>query len=159
MKPRPKVPRILIVGIGNQLLQDDGVGVHAVKALEKELLPGVVIAEVGTAVLSALHLIEWAEHVVVIDAMQADGPPGAIYLSHGRDIREPSQPDSLHEVSFMSALRFLHPEHPLPDIRVIGVEPETIAYGLDLSPSLVESLPKVVAVVKNMVKRLKCGHC
>ena len=56
-------PRILIVGIGNALLQDDGVGVHAVRELIKDPPSGVMCVEVGTAVLDALHLIEWADKI------------------------------------------------------------------------------------------------
>ena len=74
--------RVLIAGLGNLLLRDDGVGVHAVRSMGNDLPPGVLAVEVGTAVLDALHLFEEAEMVIAIDAMKAGGAPGTIYSFH-----------------------------------------------------------------------------
>ena len=76
---KSRKPRILIAGLGNYLLMDDGVGVHAILEMQQAPPPGAVVAEVGTAVLSALHLLEWADKILAIDAMQAGGAPGTVY--------------------------------------------------------------------------------
>ena len=79
MEPSQRRCRILIVGLGNVLLKDDGVGVHAVRELQKNPPDRLCVADVGTAVLHAVHLLEWAEKVIAIDAVKAGGAPGTIY--------------------------------------------------------------------------------
>ncbi|MBE0583899.1 MAG: hydrogenase maturation protease, partial [Desulfofustis sp.] len=71
---------ILVLGLGNELFGDDGVGVHAVRRLQRETLPGrVTILEVGTAILDALPEMEQADRIIVLDAMKSEEPPGSIY--------------------------------------------------------------------------------
>ncbi len=138
-------PRILIAGLGNLLLTDDGVGVHAVRRLEKAVPRGVITADVGTAVLDALHLFEWADHIVAIDAMRAGGEPGQVYRFGIDDIENPPVKPSLHDFGLRSAFEFL-PGHR-PEVTVIGVEPAVIDYGMSLSPAVEQALPTVLAEV------------
>jgi len=149
-KPSRKRPRILIAGLGNCLLKDDGIGVHVVRELRKDFSVARLAVEVGTAVLDALHLFEWADTILAIDAMQAGGVPGTLYSFGVNDIAGPGQHVSLHELSFLGALEFL-PKGRTPRITILGVEPETIDYGLDLSPTLEALLPSVIEKVKRMV--------
>ena len=149
MGPSLKRPRILIAGLGNILLKDDGVGVHAVRELWQDPPPGALVVEVGTAVLDALHLFEWAEGILAIDAMRTGGSPGTIYSLGVKETAEPGPMASLHELSLLGALRFL-PDHR-PAITILGVEPESIDYGLDLSPSLQTVMPKLVQLSKEIV--------
>ncbi len=144
--------RILIAGLGNLLLQDDGIGVHAVKELQKQepALPGVLAVEVGVAVLDALHLFERAHKILAIDAMQADGPPGTIYSFRVSDVKEQGCQDSLHELSLLAALRFL-PQSVNPEIVILGMEPGTIDYGLELSPACQAGLPQLVQAAREIV--------
>lgn len=146
-----KTPRILIAGLGNLLLKDDGVGVHAVQELQQNPPKGTKVVEVGCAVLDALHLFEWADIVLGIDAMQAGGAPGTVYRFGIDDVAEDNHHASLHEVNLVSALRFL-PEDARPEIAMLGVEPEIIDYSLDLSQSVSAALPQVVEVVRSMVE-------
>ena len=107
MGTKRRQPRILIAGLGNYLLRDDGIGVHAVRTLQQTPLPGVIVAEVGTAVLDALHLLEWADKILAIDAMQAGGPPGTLYTFGVDAVEGPGMQTSLHELNFLAALDFL----------------------------------------------------
>lgn len=150
MMPKPRQPRILIAGLGNYLLKDDGVGVHAVRALQQTPLPGIIVAEVGTAVLGVLHLLEWADKVLAIDAMQAGGTPGTIYGFGVEDAAGPGMQASLHELNLLAALRFL-PRQAKPEILVVGIEPDTIDYGLDLSPAVAAALPELIREVREIV--------
>lgn len=149
---RKRKPRILIAGLGNFLLQDDGVGVHAVRKLRQNPPPGVLVAEVGVQVLSALHLLEWADRILALDAMQAGGEPGTIYAFGADDVGEPEIPASLHELGLKAALRML--PHPAKvEISVLGVEPGVIDYGLELTPPVAAALPRLTAAARDMVKR------
>ena len=144
--------RILVVGLGNLLLRDDGVGVHAVRALREKPLPRAIFAEVGTAVLDSLHLLSWADKILAIDAMAAQGKPGTLYSFRVPDVEESGTSISLHELGLLSALRFL-PREKGPEIQILGIEPETIEYGLELTPAVQKALPLVTHTAKEIVAR------
>jgi hydrogenase maturation protease len=154
-KHRPQ--RILVAGLGNYLLRDDGIGVHAVRALQRTPPPGVVVAEVGTAVLDALHLLEWAEKVLCLDAMQAGGTPGTLYAFGVDAVAGPGMQVSLHELNLLVALDFL-PRQKKPEILIVGIEPQTIDYGLDLSPALAAALPGLTREVRKIVDGWRNGQ-
>lgn len=137
-------PFTLIAGLGNLLLADDGVGVHAVRALQAE--PDVWAVEVGTALLDGLHLFEQADRIVAIDAMQAGSAPGTIYALSPREVNDPGLKGSLHGLGLLATLRFL--PHHRPEVAILAVEPERIEYGLDLSPAVRASLPRLVALAR-----------
>jgi hydrogenase maturation protease len=135
--------------LGNLLLQDEGVGVRAVRELKAAGLPGVLMAEVGTAVLDCLHLLEWADRVLVLDAVKAGGPPGTIYAFGLEDAEAGERPASLHEVTLMAAFRFL-PQEKRPAALVLGVEPQTIDVGLELTPPVAAALPELFQAARKV---------
>jgi hydrogenase maturation protease len=143
--------RVLIAGVGNVLLSDDGVGVHAARELQKVPLPGVETAEIGTAVLHGLSFLEWAERVLVIDAVKGGRPPGSIYLFEAGENAESKSMSSIHAMGLREAARVLIAPGPRPAITVLGVEPESLAYGLDLSGPVRKALPKVVVLARQTV--------
>ena len=145
----PRSTKTLVVGLGNVLLKDDGVGVQAVRELRRLLPKRIVVAEVGTAVLDALHLFEWADRVIAIDAMQAGGEPGTIY-SFGLDEIAESERVSLHEVGLRAAFRFLR--GPLPGVTILAVEPEDMDTGLELSPRVQAALPKLIQEAQRLTE-------
>lgn len=150
-RPRRR-PRILIAGLGNSLLKDDGVGVHAVQALSKRRMPrGVVAAEIGTAILDGLHLLERADKVLAIDAMQAGGRPGDIYAFALDDVDNPPVKPSLHDFGLRGVFEFLPGRRP--EVLVLGVEPAEIGVGLELTPEVAASLPRVVHEALRIVDR------
>jgi hydrogenase maturation protease len=112
----------------------------------------VIIADVGCAVLDALHLLKWAEKIVAIDAMQAGGPPGTVYACGAGDLEDSGVKASLHELNLTGALKFL-PPGTNPEIVILGVEPEQIDYGLDLSPPVAAAMPQVIAAARKLVAR------
>jgi hydrogenase maturation protease len=136
--------------LGNLLLRDDGVGVHAVRALREKPPRRVLCAEVGTAVLDSLHLLSWADKILAIDAMAAGGEPGAVYSFGVGDIAESARPASLHELGLLSALRFL-PRKNMTEILILGIEPGLIEYGLGLTPAVQQALPLVTQTAKEII--------
>lgn len=151
-----RAPRILIAGLGNLLLKDDGVGIHSIMELQKAPLPGVVLADIGAALLPALHLFEEADKVLAIDAMQAGGEPGTIYAFEPRDVAEAECQASLHELGLVAALRFL-PEDQRPEVAILGVEPGEIDYGLELTPAVQAALPGLVQAARDLVAQWQAG--
>lgn len=147
---RGRRKRVLIAGLGNLLLRDDGVGVHVIEALRRQPLPRAVVAvEVGTAPLDALHLLEWADEVHAVDAVAAGGPPGTLYRLDLDEVAE-SRQVSLHDLGLRSVCRLL-PAGRQPKVIVWGVEPDVIAFGLDLSPAVQKSVPELVALLRAQV--------
>ena len=145
---RRRNARILVIGLGNLLLRDDGVGVHAIRRLMGQESPGCQYVEVGTAVLDALHLLEEADKVLAIDALQAGGTPGTVYAARLSDIAAPISQASLHELNLLAALPLLRRQ---PEIFVLGVEPAVIEFGLSLSAHAEAAVPVVMAQVERMV--------
>lgn len=152
MTRKSRQPRILIAGLGNLLLMDDGVGVHAVRELQKSPPAGALVAEVGTAVLDALHLLEWADKVLAIDAMQAGGAAGTVYACGTDEVDKGGIKASLHELNLLAALNFLK-DKAKPEIVIFGVEPERIGYGLELTPAVAGALPELTAAAREQVRR------
>jgi hydrogenase maturation protease len=149
---RNRRPRILIAGLGNLVLRDDGVGVHAVRHFQEEGGREYQAVDVGCAVLDALHLFEWADKILLIDAMKAEGPPGTVYKVNALDgLEAGAVPLSLHDLSVVQALKMINNDHH-PEITIIGVEPEIIDYGLDLSQTVEASLPLVLRTGQEIVR-------
>jgi hydrogenase maturation protease len=142
--------RLLVIGLGNELLMDDGVGVHAVRELQRTGVQGAVVAEVGVALLDALPLLEKADRVLAIDAMRAGGVPGTIYRFGPDDVAVQDCSASLHELGLIQALQLLERTSP-PEVVVLGVEPHTIDYGMELTPSVCAGVPEVVAAARSIV--------
>jgi|GEM_PF-757963 len=144
-------PLILVAGLGNVFFQDDGVGIHVIREFQKTPIPKIVCAEVGTVVLGALHFFEWPDKILAVDAMWAGGKPGTLYTVDISDVERPGPRASLHQQALLSAFKFLSRKIP-PEISILGIEPETTAYGLELSPSVKGSLSLAAQNVKKIVQ-------
>ncbi len=145
--------RTLILGIGNLLLSDEGVGIHVARALQREELPSNVITlEVGTAFLDALPEIELADRIIIIDAMQADHAPGTIYRVPFEDCVKPECIASLHGFDLSRVIYLAGRETP-PEVIVIGVEPGRIDWGTEPSPTIQQVIPAVIEAVKREIAR------
>jgi len=143
--------KTLALGIGNLLLTDEGVGVHVVRAHQKEPLPPDFVAlEVGTAFLDALPEIEQADRIIIVDAMQGDGTPGTIYRVPFEDCARPEIIASMHGFD-LSRVFLLAGRASPPEVVVIGVEPARIDWGTELTPEVQKALPEVVSAVRMQV--------
>jgi hydrogenase maturation protease len=148
---QPRPPLILVMGLGNVLFRDDGVGVHLVRLLRKDPIPKIACAEVGTAVLGSLSLLDWADKILAVDAMQAGGKPGTLYSFEVGSGDHAGFQESMHEKILLSAFKFVSRKTP-PAIQILGIEPETIAFGLDLSPAVQDSLPRGIGEIRRIVQ-------
>jgi hydrogenase maturation protease len=148
---------ILILGIGNLLLKDEGVGVRVVKRLRDINLPCYTeVLDGGTLGLDLLFYIEGRKKVIVIDAVKAGGTPGTIYRFADSDIvAEAKISLSAHDIDFMDVLKTAHFLGHKPEIIFIGIEPKDISEGLELSPEIEKKIPKVIDVVMREIGRNK----
>jgi hydrogenase maturation protease len=141
----------LVIGLGNEILGDEGVGVHAARALAAMPLPdGTEVLEVGTAILDALPALETPDRILIIDAMTAQGPPGSVYHTRLEDCTAAPCIASMHGFDIFRVMA-LAGRAELPDIVVFGVEPASIAWSTELTPAVRSALPHLLeAVLKEL---------
>ena len=143
----------VVVGLGNLLLKDDGAGVHAIRALEKEALPpSVELVDGGTSTLSLLSYFVGCPKIIIIDALQAGLPPGTIYRLRPEDIpRYRSEHLSIHDVQILDVIKMAAMLGEQPEVVILGIEPQEIASGLELTPVIEERIPSLVqSVIKEL---------
>jgi len=145
--------RILILGVGNLLLKDEGVGIHAIRALENEKLPpDVSLMDGGTG---GLHLISWLQgydRIIMIDATLDDNPPGTIRLIQPRYASDFPHLMSAHEIGLRDMIEAMSLTDNLPEIRLIVISAADISeVGTDLSPEIQAVIPEIVQLVKNQL--------
>ena len=148
--------QVLIIGIGNVVLRDEGVGVHAAWRLKEERLPpGVEVIDGGTATMDLLAAIQKAERIIVIDAVKGGGVPGTVYRVRPDELsQETEHPLSLHQAGFLDVLGLARQRGGAPEVVIIGVEPKEIAWGMELTPEVSGKLPNVIAAVFAELKGL-----
>lgn len=141
----------IVVGIGNLLLQDDGVGVHVIRALEQRPLPSdVELLDGGTAGCDLLPFLTGAEKIIVVDAVQGGGPPGAVYRLTPEDCGGPQADGaiSLHDLGVLVVLHDLQLlEGRSVPVVIIGIEPGQIDVGMELTPEVEARIPQVVNLI------------
>jgi hydrogenase maturation protease len=139
---------ILILGVGNPLMGDDGAGVRAVELLEKAHLPAhFQVQEIGTPGWSLGAWFEGYESVVLIDAVQMGLKPGAWQKIDLREtcLRLPESAFSLHQADLAGGLLLAQELDLLPrSLTLYGIEPADLTPGASLSPQVASSLPELV---------------
>ena len=142
---------LVILGVGNLLMSDDGVGIHAAQQLALDPPGGACVVDAGTDYLSALTFIEGARRVLVLDAVRGGAAPGALYRLGPEEIARRPEGGGAHVTSVLEARRLLPPGAPWPDVTVLGVEPAVVDYGLALSAPVAAALPRLVAAARRIL--------
>jgi len=149
--------RILILGVGNVLMGDEGVGVHAVRLLEHEGgLPGVTMVDGGTGGFHLLSYLSDYDPVVMIDATLDGGAPGAVSVIEPRYASDFPRSLSAHDIGLRDLVESAALLGDLPKIYLVTVSVSALQpMQTSLSPSVEEALPRVVSVVRSTVARLR----
>jgi hydrogenase maturation protease len=139
----------LVIGVGNLILKDEGVGVHVVKKLENLNLPGdVKVIDGGTETIELLAEIQEAKKIIFVDALKAGGKPGTIYRITPDDLMNESDRHlSLHEVNLLDVLGMAKQLGGHGKVVVIGIEPKEITWGTELSPEIEKKIPAIIEAV------------
>jgi len=141
----------LVLGVGNILLHDEGLGVRAIEELERAytFAPGVELVDGGTCGLELLDNLKDRELLLIIDAMKNGGPPGSVYRLADQEV--PSHFNTRitpHQLGISDLLATLGLMDALPKRLVLfGVEPDDLSTGLGLSPAVAVGMGKVVTEV------------
>jgi len=141
--------RILIVGMGNFLYRDEGVGVHVIHQMENMELPGHIdLLDIGTSTMDLFVHLEGIKKMVVVDAMKAGGSPGSVYRCKPEDLMPKDEsPISLHEVGLLESLAMAKKKGIEIETVVIGVEPKVMDWGVELSEEVKRKIPTIIEVV------------
>ncbi len=148
--------KILVLGMGNLLMSDDGFGVLAAQMLQqREWPPGVAIRDAGIAMFSFLDEIRISHFVIAVDALRAGGTPGTIYRLYETDLWHlPDCRRSAHGFTFPDVIALARKLSGYPTyILIYGVEPGDLSFGNTLSPVLKKRLPQVVRQLAVEIER------
>jgi hydrogenase maturation protease len=146
--------KILVLGLGNPILTDDGVGVHVVRELVAHSLPdNVTCTEASIGGLRLLEVIAGYERVILVDAIQtSDGNPGDIHRLRADDLRASLHAGSTHDLSLPGALRLgRNMGMALPEdksIVIIAVEVEDVlTFDEKCTPAVAAAIPRAAEAV------------
>lgn len=153
------IPKTLILGVGNYLLSDDGVSVHAIeRMLTLHQLPAEIqVVDGGTCGLDLLQYLEGISRLIIVDAVNNRAEPGTLirltgdqvpaYLSLKISPHDIGLPDLLATAK----LRDLYPQQ----VVVLGIQPESLAVGVELTPAVAAHLDELVqAVIEEAMEKI-----
>jgi len=149
--------KTLVLGIGNPLLQDDGVGVHAAQQLKaKNGAPaGVTFLDGGTLSFALIGEIESVDNLIVIDAAQLQSAPGTVRLFIGEDMHHflgQQKNSSVHDVTLIDLMSIAMLSDRLPANRaLIGVQPECIDWGLEPTSAVKAAIPAACDIAMELI--------
>ena len=149
-------PKTVILGIGNVLLSDEGIGVHVANALSCMNLPqGVSVIEGGTDGFRLLNIITEADRLIVVDAVKGGAERGSIYRFNVDEVKNvPSGfRTSVHQVGILEVIDLSGLIGKTPKTTVIGVEPKSLEMSLELSPEIKEKIPRIIELVFEELKQ------
>ena len=144
-------PDTLIVGLGNPLRGDDGIGTRVIQMLVAETLPGgVEVVEGGTQGLGLVSLMEGWRRVILVDAANVGQPPGGFVRFTPQEARllGGDQHISIHNAGLRDALLLAETLDLLPDeIVIYGMQPANIDWDSSLSPEVEATMPELVKAI------------
>jgi hydrogenase maturation protease len=146
-----EVKQVLILGLGNPLLGDEGIGVRVVEELKGLELPdGVTVVEGGTAGLGLIALMEGYQRVIIVDAANMDQPPGHVarFTPLEAQFQAAEAPLSLHQIGLREALALAEALEVTPaELVIVGIQPNRVEMGTGLSPEVEKAIPQIIRTI------------
>ncbi|ABB38936.2 hydrogenase expression/formation protein [Oleidesulfovibrio alaskensis G20] len=143
--------RILVLGVGNILYTDEGLGVRAVESLmdRYEFSDNITLMDGGTLGIKLMDAIMSCEQLIVVDAVLGGDAPGSVYRLTGEDLRKSlGFNDSMHQTDLVDTLIYCEIAGNRPQAVVIGMEPyDYQSMGTELSATVAERLPAMCEIV------------
>ncbi len=148
---------LLVLGVGNLLLMDEGVGVYAVQELLKDTnwpLDRVDFIDGGTFTQDIFYLFQEYTNLLVLDAVRGGCEPGTIYRHKEKDLLEnKEQALSLHDIDLLDSLKMAELLGNKPDLTVLGIEPlELCTWKMEMTPALQKAFPHYMDVVRQEIR-------
>jgi len=147
--------KILVLGVGNDLLKDEGIGVHVIRAMEELSLPAnVSLVNGGVGGIDLLDEIKGAGRLIIVDAMDAGAQPGAVFRFRAEevDVIIGEHKTSLHQVDLFDTLKLARFLGFFPETVIIAVQPQDISWGMAPTPVLASRMPLIIDIVKTEIQ-------
>jgi len=151
------LPRVTVLGIGNVLARDEGVGPRVVEQLQAEGVPeNVELVDLGSGGIALLTYVEDADCLIIVDCALMDAEPGTIRVF------EPGQVESrgdgrgnysLHSGDVMALIELGEKLYDMPLVRIVGVQPEELTSGIGLTATLQGQLAEIVSTVRREISQ------
>ena len=161
--PSPHTPKFIVLGIGNTLMSDDGVGIHVVNELQRiqacsaALNANVQILDGGTLGYLLIDRISDADGLVIVDAANLGAAAGTVRLLEGMEIErylDENPSSSVHEVGLIDLLQMMSLNDSQPRLRaMVGIQPATIDWGTEMSPAVAASVSAAGELVASILHR------
>jgi len=151
--------RTLVLGVGNPILSDDGVGIHVARMLKEMNIPGVTIEELAASGLELLDLVVGYDEVIIVDAIQTKGGrPGDFYELEEKDFERSIHGSSPHGINIATALalgRKIVSDKMPKKVLFIAVEADDVVNVSErLTRKVQETVPDIVdKIVEEIEKR------
>ena len=151
----PEIKRKVILGLGNILNHDEGLGVHALKRMDSswESRGGFELLDGGVLGLNLLMIVEECSHLLILDAVNAGKMPGTVIELKKDQIPLYSGITlSQHQTTFQEVLGLAKVRDNLPEhIHLVGIQPLDLSIGLGLSPDIEQALPEMLEKAESIL--------
>jgi len=149
---------IMVLGLGNLLLTDEGFGIHVIQKLQKicKFPDNVSIVDGGVLGLNLLGIICRADYLIVVDAIRNNSEIGSLYRLEGDAIPERIRAkNSLHQIDFIEALTMCQALDKVPETIILGIEPKDIeTLSINLTPTTHEKIEQMIDMILAEFDRL-----
>jgi len=148
--------KILILGLGNILLGDEGVGVRVAEQLLSHSLPkGVEVIDGGTAGYELINFFEGKEKVIIVDAVKTNDTPGSVYKLDLALVQEDETVQlSLHQIGLKSVFKMASLMDLNPEVTLVGIVPKDYQdYNIGLSDEVEKAIPLAIETVLQEIKK------
>jgi hydrogenase maturation protease len=148
--------KITIMGVGNILRKDEGVGVKVIEEMRQVKLPAqVALVDGGTGGLDLIHVMEESHKLIVVDACEGEAEPGTIWRftpdELGEKVKSPML--SLHDIDLIDAIKLAKFLGKAPsEIVIFGIQPKDVGWGTELTEEIKKKIPELIDLIVAEVK-------
>jgi hydrogenase maturation protease len=147
--------KILILGVGNLLMNDEGIGIQVVQDLEKEGVSGADIMDGGTGGFHLLGFIQSYQTIVFVDASLDDYPAGTVRVLHPKFAKDFPKQLSAHEIGLKDLIDATFLLGQKPEFYLVAISVKDFQdMGMDLSPEVEAAIPEAVLKIRKLIKEL-----
>ena len=144
---------ILVLGIGNLLMNDEGVGIHVVSRLEKEGFTGADLMDGGTGGFHLLGFIQSYKTIIVVDASLDDFPAGHVRVIHPKYAKDFPKQLSAHEIGLKDLIDSAILLGNMPTLHLVAISVKDFQdMGMELSAEVEQAIPEAIACIKQLVE-------
>ncbi|HEY9116005.1 MAG TPA: hydrogenase maturation protease [Bacteroidales bacterium] len=156
MSKKNQLKRTLILGLGNVLLQDEGLGVHALREMQKMEWPeNIELLDGGTGGFVLLSLFNEYEQFIIIDATLSNDPPGTIKVIEPKFAKDFPRSLSTHELGLKDLIESAQLLGKMPKIFliVVNINPKQ-EMNIELTDNTRKTIPRIIETVQNVVQQI-----